>query len=113
MSSEDFLQLCEEKIAAYLNVPVGTEYEIYTIWKDYWTEGATMDAVPSENNQKGIFGTTYNTKTFTCTYNGIANKLYMDVSDVEDSEVYDLTPSNNSSNEENQEGDGDGVITPD
>ena len=91
MSSQDFISLCEEKISAYLNAPVGAEYEIYTIWKDYWTEGTTMDAVPSTDNQKGIFGTTYNSKVFTCTYNGIEKKLYMDVLDVVDSEEYDLS----------------------
>lgn len=99
MSSNDFIALCEEKIAVYLDAPVGAEYEIYTIWKDYWTEGATMDSVPSTDNQKGIFGTTYNTKIFTCTYNGIEEKLYMDVLDVTDSEVYDLTQ-----NSQEQEG---------
>lgn len=91
MSSEEFKALCEEKIRAYLNAPLGAEYDVYTIWKDYWTVGASMDSVQSTENQKGIFGTTYNSKYFDFTYNGIENKLYMNVYDVTDTEIYDLS----------------------
>ena len=95
MSSENFLELCEEKIRAYLNVPTGTEYDVFVIWKDYWTIGATMDAVQSTDNQRGIFGTTYNAKYFDCTFNGDENKLYMKVYDVADTKTYDLSQNSN------------------
>lgn len=101
MSSEEFLELCEEKIAAYLNVPEGTKYEIYLIWKDYWTVGSNMDAVHSTENQRAIFGTTYNSKLFDCTFNGneavagtSIGKLYMNVLAVDDTETYVIPEAN-------------------
>ena len=88
MSVNDFIELCKDKIELYLNSQ--EEYDIYTIWKDYWTVGQAADSANSLNNQRGIFGNTLNNKYFDCTYNGTENKLYMNVYDIDDTETYTL-----------------------
>ena len=91
MSSEDFIELCKDKIELYLDSQA--EYDIYTIWKDYWMVGSSLDATTSVENQRAIFGTTLNAKYFDCTYDGNASKLYMKVYDIDDTEEYTITPT--------------------
>ena len=92
MSMEVFIALCKEKIEDYLNSE--EDYDIYTIWKDYWTVGQASDSANSINNQRGIFGTTLNNKYFDCTYNGDEHKLYMKIYDIDSTETYVINSSN-------------------
>lgn len=94
MSVNDFIELCKDKIELYLDSQ--DEYDIYTIWKDYWTVGQAADSANSADNQRGIFGTTLNDKYFDCTYNGNENKLYMKIYDIDDTETYELNSNSNS-----------------
>lgn len=88
MSVNDFVSLCKDKIELYLDSQ--EDYDIYTIWKDYWTVGQPTDSVNSLNNQRAIFGTTLNDKYFDFTYNGEEEKLYLKVYDIDDTETYTL-----------------------
>ena len=77
MSVEDFITLCKAKIREYINT--NEQYDIYTIWKDFWTIGASQDSAKILDNQRGIFATTLNNGYFDMTYNGTENKLYMNI----------------------------------
>jgi hypothetical protein len=89
MPVEDFLELCETKIASYLDE--SSEYDIYTIWKDFWTIGSNQNGTKSLDNQRAIFGTTLdNSKYFDITYTKDTNKLYMKVYDIDDTEEYPI-----------------------
>ena len=101
MSVDDFIELCKDKIETYIDS--SEEYDIYTIWKDYWTLGNNTtyyssteqryisDSAPSYDNQRAIFGNTLNSSYFDCTYNGAENKLYMKVYTITDTETYTLS----------------------
>lgn len=89
MSAEDFIELCKTKIETY--IASSEEYDIYTIWKDYWTVGNAGDSTLSVDNQRAIFGNTLNDSYFDCTYNGVENKLYMNVYTITDTETYTLS----------------------
>ena len=81
MPVEDFIELCKDKIEAYLTAAsVTDEYDIFTIWKDFWTLGSNQDGTKTLDNQRAIFGTTLdNTKYFDFTYSKNSSKLYMTV----------------------------------
>ena len=89
MSVDDFIELCKDKIETYIDS--SEEYDIYTIWKDYWTVGSAGDSTQSVDNQRAIFGNTLNSSYFDCTYNGAENKLYMNVYTITDTETYTLS----------------------
>lgn len=91
MSRDDFITLCKEKICTYINSE--ETYDIFTLWKDYWTIGNDRDAVPGTDNQRAIFGNTLNNKIFDCTYNALENKLYLEIFTNTDSRTYNLSTS--------------------
>lgn len=95
MPVEDFLELCKTKIETYLDE--SSEYDIYTIWKDFWTIGSNQNGTKSLDNQRAIFGTTLdNTKYFDITYTKDTNKLYMKVYAIDDTEEYPVQTVANS-----------------
>ena len=93
MSQDDFLELCETKIRAYLNQPASVEYDVFAVWKSYWTVGIVQDNMEDENNKRAVFSTSLadaNNAYFDCTLNVEANKLYMKVYLFEETEEYTL-----------------------
>ena len=76
MSVEDFITLCKTKIATYASIDASI---IFTLWKDFWTIGSTMDGTQSLDNQRAIFGRTDTNTLYDMTYSKQANKLYMKV----------------------------------
>ena len=101
MSVEDFIALCKTKIAAYLvaeeYIETADDCEIYVVWKDYWTIGATSDNIKITDTQRGIFGTSLDeSPLFDMRYSEIEEKLYMNVQTITDSEEYSTAaPQNN------------------
>jgi hypothetical protein len=90
MSIQDFIDLCKEKIQGYIDTE--DTYDIFVIWKDYWTIGSNQDGAKSLDNQRAIFATTLDDSAyFDFTLNGIENKLYMKVFTNTDNETYTIT----------------------
>lgn len=75
MPVEDFITLCKSEIAKLINS--NDDYDIYVVWKDYWTIGSNQDGTKSLSNQRAIFGTTINNSYYDVTYNGDEEKLYI------------------------------------
>lgn len=92
MSTEEFIELCEDKIREYIN-DSQTEYQVYILWKDHWMVGATLDAIESADSQRAIFGTTYNDAYYDITLNTMENKIYMKVYTITDNETYSTITS--------------------
>ena len=91
MMPEDFLDLCKSKVRLYLDQ--GDDYDIFTLWKDYWTIGSTGDNIKVTDIQKAILGTSLeNTKYFEFTYVEAESKLYLNVYDIDDTETYTIVP---------------------
>lgn len=76
MSVENFITFCKTKIAAYASIDAST---IFTLWKDFWTVGSTMDGTQSLDNQRAIFGRTDNNTLYDMTYSAQSNTVYMKV----------------------------------
>ena len=92
MSVDDFITLCKNKIKLYLD---DDNVDIFTLWKDYWTIGATQDSSKVLDVQRGIFGVTILQATtyFDMTYVESEEKLYMSVYTVTDTEEYSVVPN--------------------
>lgn len=101
MSVEDFITLCKTKITDYLIaeqiIKSADDCNVYVVWKDYWTIGATSDNIKITDTQRGIFGTSLDkSPLFDISYSEIEEKLYMNVLTITDSEEYSTaTPQNN------------------
>ena len=86
MSVNDFVTLCKTKLRLYLDN--GDDYEIYVLWKDFWTIGSPNDNTKSLDNQRCILGTSENDGYFDFSYVKSENKLYMKAYTMTDSETY-------------------------
>ena len=93
MPVEDFIDLCKAKLRLYLSQgTVPDEYDIYVLWKDFWTVGSTQDNIKDLNNQKCVLGTSIaGAGYYEFTYVGLEEKLYLEVFTNTDSEEYDLS----------------------
>lgn len=94
MTRDEFIALCKEKIKLYINSNL--EYDIYTVWCDYWTVGDMSDSYQSLENHRGIFGETLNNKLYDMTYSASAGKLHLNEYAIDASTDYTVTPSNQS-----------------
>lgn len=91
MPVENFITLCKSEIAKLISS--SEEYDIYVVWKDYWTIGSNQDGTKDLNNQRAIFGTTINDNYYDITYSGNENKLYIDTHSKTASTTVDLNTS--------------------
>lgn len=94
MTVEEFITLCKNKIKLYIDS--NDEYDVFTIWKDFWTFGDSQDSIKYTENQRAIFSTTLsNSDYYDCLYDGDDNKLTIKIYSLDDTETYTLNNQNN------------------
>lgn len=88
MPVEDFITLCKNEIDKLITSE--EDYDIFVVWKDFWTIGENQHYSKDLEHQRAIFGTTANNNFYDCTLNGDENKLYINIHTKTSSRTIDL-----------------------